>query len=126
MACGVRCRLVEPLRVVVDLGLLAWAASVARRADLAAGVSGAAGAGGPAGAGAPPCRCRRPASRIPVDPVLQRELSITLLISVTAPLRASRRPMTVAPLFSEMLASAIRLPWKAVVVPSVAELPICQ
>ena len=34
--------------------------------------------------------------------------------------------MTVAPLFSEMLASAITLPWNAVVVPSVAELPTCQ
>ena len=59
-------------------------------------------------------------------PVLQRVLSSTLLISVTAPLRASSRPMTVAALFSEMLASAIRLPWNAVVVPSVAELPTCQ
>ena len=50
----------------------------------------------------------------------------TLLIRVTAPLRASMRPTTVAPLFSEMLVSAIRLPWNAVVVPSVAELPTCQ
>ena len=49
-----------------------------------------------------------------------------MLIRVTEPLRASSRPMTVAPLFSEMLVRAIRLPWKAVVVPSVAELPTCQ
>ena len=34
--------------------------------------------------------------------------------------------MTVAPLFSEMLVSAMKVPWNAVVVPSVAELPICQ
>ncbi len=61
-----------------------------------------------------------------MEPVLQRVLSSTLLMSVTAPLRASRRPITVAPLLSEMLASAIRLPWNAVVVPSVAELPTCQ
>ena len=74
----------------------------------------------------PPLPVPPPGVPDPGDPVLQRELSITLLISVTAPLRASKRPMTVAPLFSEMLASAIRLPWKAVVVPSVAELPICQ
>ena len=60
------------------------------------------------------------------EPVAQRELSSTLLIRLTAPLRASRRPMTVAPLLSEMLASAITLPWNAVVVPSVAELPTCQ
>ena len=74
-----------------------------------------AGAGG---AGVPPSWASRP--------VAQRELSSTLLIRLTWPLRASSRPMTVAPLLSEMLASAIRLPWKAVVVPSVAELPTCQ
>ena len=54
------------------------------------------------------------------------EPSMTLLIRLTWPLRASTRPITVAPLFSEMLVSAIRLPWNAVVVPSVAELPTCQ
>ena len=59
-------------------------------------------------------------------PVAQRELSRTLLIRLTWPLRASTRPITLAPLLSEMLASAIRLPWNAVVVPSVAELPTCQ
>ena len=38
-----------------------------------------------------------------VGPVLQRLLSRTLLISVTAPMRASSRPITVAPFWSEML-----------------------
>ena len=54
------------------------------------------------------------------------EPSRALLIRLIFPLRASTRPITEAPLFSEMLASAIRLPWNAVVVSSVAELPTCQ
>ncbi len=45
---------------------------------------------------------------------------------VTAPFRARVRPDTVAPVFKVMLVSARMLPEKAVVVPSVAELPICQ
>ena len=51
---------------------------------------------------------------------------MTLLSIVTAPFRASARPDTCAPLFSEMLVSARMLPRKLVVVPSVAELPTCQ
>jgi hypothetical protein len=54
------------------------------------------------------------------------EPSSTLWLRVTAPLRASRRPRTDVASFSEMLESAITLPWKAVAVPSVAELPTCQ
>jgi hypothetical protein len=54
------------------------------------------------------------------------EPSMTLLIRLTWPLRASMRPWTVAALFSEIDVSAIRLPLNAVVVPSVAELPTCQ
>ena len=61
-----------------------------------------------------------------VEPVAQPVLSSTLLIRLTWPLRASTRPITVAPSLSEMLVSAIRLPWNAVVVPSVAERPTCQ
>jgi hypothetical protein len=46
--------------------------------------------------------------------------------SVTAPFLASARPMMFAPVFKVMLVSATRLPMNDVVVPSVAELPICQ
>ena len=49
-----------------------------------------------------------------------------LVSSVTAPFLASALPMMFAPVFKVMLDSAIRLPMKDVVVPSVAELPICQ
>jgi len=45
---------------------------------------------------------------------------------VTAPLSARTLPMTFAPVFSVMLASARMLPAKAVPVPSVAEVPTCQ
>jgi hypothetical protein len=54
------------------------------------------------------------------------EPSMTLLMRLTWPLRASRRPWTVAALFSEIDASAIRLPWNAVVEPSTAEVPTRQ
>ena len=47
-------------------------------------------------------------------------------ISVTAPLRARSLPFTLAPLFTEIDVSARMLPWNAVLVPSVAELPTCQ
>jgi hypothetical protein len=52
----------------------------------------------------------------------------TLLLSiVTAPFRARALPDTMlAPLFRAMLVSARILPLNAVVVPRVAELPICQ
>ena len=49
-----------------------------------------------------------------------------LLSSVTAPLRASILPSTVAPVFSVIEVSARIVPAKLVVVPSVAELPTCQ
>src|SRR5687767_2335789 len=49
-----------------------------------------------------------------------------LLSSVTAPLRARVRPVTVAPVVTVMLASARMFPANDVVVPSVAELPTCQ
>lgn len=54
------------------------------------------------------------------------QTEITALSIVTAPLRAKTLPVLVAPVFKVMLESAIRLPTKAVVVPSVAELPTCQ
>ena len=47
-------------------------------------------------------------------------------ISVTAPLRARSLPFTLAPSFTEIDVSARMLPWNAVLVPSVAELPTCQ
>jgi hypothetical protein len=51
---------------------------------------------------------------------------MTLLSRVTAPLRASRRPSTVAPMSAEMDVKARMVPWKAVRVPSVAEDDTCQ
>ena len=52
---------------------------------------------------------------------------IVLAINVTAAVWAIARPVTMlAPLFIVMLASAMRLPWNCVPVPSVAELPTCQ
>ena len=51
---------------------------------------------------------------------------IVSLISVTAPLRASARPVSETPSFIVIEASAMMLPANTVVVPSVAELPTCQ
>ena len=49
---------------------------------------------------------------------------MTLVSSVTAPLRASAAPqLMVAPVISVMLLRARILPWNAVVLPNVAELP---
>jgi hypothetical protein len=45
---------------------------------------------------------------------------------VTAPLRASARPMMLSPVVTEIEVRASMLPWKAECVPSVAELPTCQ
>ena len=45
---------------------------------------------------------------------------------VTAPLRASARPSTVSPVFTEIDVRARMLPLKAEFVPRVAELPTCQ
>jgi hypothetical protein len=59
-------------------------------------------------------------------PALQGANEILLVSSVTAPFLASALPMMFAPVFRVMLVSAIRLPMNDVVVPSVAELPICQ
>src|SRR3954470_13389345 len=50
----------------------------------------------------------------------------TLLSSVTAPLRASARPIIRTPVVSVMLVNASTLPMRDVVVPAVAELPTCQ
>ena len=56
----------------------------------------------------------------------QFRMETSLSSSVTAPLSARVRPLTVAPVFDVMLVSAMILPWNAVVVPMVAELPTCQ
>ena len=57
----------------------------------------------------------------------QAVISMVLVSSVTAPVRAKARPgMIVAVVFNVILASARILPWKAVVVPKVAELPTCH
>jgi hypothetical protein len=53
-------------------------------------------------------------------------LEMSFVSSVTAPLRASNRPSTSAPVFAVIDVRAMMLPWKSVVVPSVAELPTCQ
>jgi hypothetical protein len=51
----------------------------------------------------------------------------TVLVSmVTAPLRASARPVTTVPVVRVMLVKAMMLPMKTVFVPRVAELPTCQ
>ena len=47
-------------------------------------------------------------------------------LSVTAPVRAKTRPVTLAPVVTVSLIFARMLPSKAVFVPSVAELPTCQ
>jgi hypothetical protein len=51
---------------------------------------------------------------------------MSLESNVSAPFRASARPVRLAPVTIVMLVSAIRLPWNCVVEPSVAELPTCQ
>ena len=53
---------------------------------------------------------------------------VMVLVSiVTAPFRAKALPqLSVAPVFRVMLVSARMLPWNAVFVPSVAELPTTQ
>ena len=51
---------------------------------------------------------------------------MTLLSSVTAPFRASALPCSVAPVSSVMDVRARMVPWKLVVLASVAELPTCQ
>nr|WP_254550049.1 hypothetical protein [Catellatospora tritici] len=51
---------------------------------------------------------------------------IVLLMRVTEPFRASSRPLTVAPLFNEIVVRAMMVPTNVVLVSRVAELPICQ
>ena len=59
--------------------------------------------------------------------VLTLLLTMTLVSSVTAPLRASALPPEMpAPVPNEMLDSATMLPANWVAKPSVAELPTCQ
>ena len=53
-------------------------------------------------------------------------LVMTLVSSVTAPLRASRRPTTRAPVVAVMLVLARTVPTNLDPVPNVAELPTCQ
>src|SRR5438128_2191975 len=50
----------------------------------------------------------------------------TLLSSVTAPVRAKARPLSVAPVVRVTDAWAMIVPLNTVFVPSVAELPTCQ
>ena len=59
-------------------------------------------------------------------PASSWQTEISPLSMVTAPFRAKMRPLVVAPVLSVILESASKLPTKAVVVPGVAELPICQ
>ena len=59
-------------------------------------------------------------------PAAHRDRVTVSLINVTAPLRARSLPFTVAPSFTEIDVKARMLPWNAVLVPSVAELPTCQ
>ena len=56
----------------------------------------------------------------------QLGLVIVLVSRLTWPLRARTRPWIVAPVSTVMLASAMTVPTKVVVVPMVAELPTCQ
>jgi hypothetical protein len=58
--------------------------------------------------------------------VLHTDRVTVLVSSVTAPLRASRRPSIVAPVFAVMDVRARMLPRKVEFVPNVAELPTCQ
>ena len=51
---------------------------------------------------------------------------IVLVSNVTAPLRAYRLPLDIAPVVRVMEVSARMFPLKLVVVPMVAELPTCQ
>ncbi len=51
---------------------------------------------------------------------------IVLVSRVTAPLRASTRPETVAPVFTVIEVSASTLPTRCEPASSVAELPTCQ
>ena len=74
---------------------------------------------------------RRPAYRgwrcaLVVDDVVQAGWVKVLSSRVTAPLRASIRPMTVAPVLRVPEVRAMTVPTKVLPVPRVAELPTCQ
>src|ERR1019366_4543060 len=58
--------------------------------------------------------------------VMHADEVIVFVSSVTAPLRASTRPSTVAPVVTVMLDRAMTVPRKLEPVPIVAELPTCQ
>ena len=62
---------------------------------------------------------------VPVVPP-HAEMETVLVSSVTEPFCARSLPWTVAPVMRVILVSAKTFPTKLVVVPSVAELPICQ
>ena len=53
-------------------------------------------------------------------------LTIVLLLNVTAAILANNLPSTLAPELSEIDWSAMIIPLKTEVVPSVAEVPTCQ
>ena len=61
-----------------------------------------------------------------LPPLAQSGLVIVLVSRVTAPLRASARPCSVAPVVIVIDVRARMLPTKAAPVPIVAELPTCQ
>jgi hypothetical protein len=123
---GVRVRVAAPLRV----------RSVVRLA----GGSFAAGSGAASVTGAPEVPAVGPAGVVPVGLDVSVgvvaggvlfggahiDASMTLSSSVTAAVRASRRPRTVADVVAVIDCIAMTVPWNAVVVPSVAELPTCQ
>lgn len=58
--------------------------------------------------------------------VVQAGTVMTSSSRVTAPLRASARPIIVSPVVTVIDCSARIFPWNAEFVPSVAELPTCQ
>jgi hypothetical protein len=58
--------------------------------------------------------------------VVQAGTVMTSSSRVTAPLRASARPIMVSPVVTVMDCNARIFPWNAEFVPSVAELPTCQ
>src|SRR5271155_2498553 len=71
-----------------------------------------------------------PSVSVPPPPplVLEGQLDVVIVFvsSVTAPVRASSLPWIVAPVFAVMLAEAMIVPTKLVLVPSVADEPPCQ
>jgi len=67
------------------------------------------------------CKNRHPALAVYFEAARMR-----FPLSVTAPVRAKTRPVTLAPVVTVPLIFARMLPSKAVLVPSVAELPTCQ